>query len=407
MQLKEFQERVLEKLENYLSVLKKEYIVEKEFVEFLQAKGKEKKIEKYCEEAWKKLTTEEKLPLFRSDHYWGKLLPYLDRIDGMGNPIPNICFKVPTGGGKTLLGVSAIERINCDYFMENTGFVLWIVPTDAIYKQTIKNFQDRYHPYRIVLERASGGRVKILQKNDAFNRQDLQDYLCVMVLMLQSANRETKESLRVFKDSGRFINFFPGPDEIDANEQLTNKITNLDVYTDSYALGGHKGITVKHSLGNAIRIIHPIIILDEGHRAYSKLARDTICGLNPKFILELSATPNTKEHFSNVLVNVSGVKLKKEEMIKLPINVTTSDRADWKTTLCQSYEKLKELEKISKKYLATEKKYIRPMMLIQVERTGKDQRNKKFIHAEDVREYLIEKLSIHEDTIKVKVSGKG
>ena len=34
--------------------------------------------------------------------------------------------------------------------------------------------------------------------------------------------------------------------------------------------------------------------------------------------------------------------------------------------------------------------YIRPIALIQVERTGKDQREKGKVHSEDVREYLIE-----------------
>ena len=89
-----------------------------------------------------------------------------------------------------------------------------------------------------------------------------------------------------------------------------------------------------------------------------------------------------KEHLSNVLVSVSGIKLKEEEMIKLPINVTNSDKADWKKTLCQAYEKLKKLSGDSKNHYSSSKKYIRPIMLIQVERTGKDQRDKKYIHTQ-------------------------
>lgn len=406
MQLKEFQEQVLEKLENYLKLLKKEYFKEKKEVDILAKEGVKKQIKRYCKETWDILNDNRKLPLFMNKSGERGSLPYLEKKDGMGNVIPNICLKVPTGGGKTLLGVSSVETINVEYFSQNTGFVLWVVPTDAIYRQTVKNFKDRSHPYRKVLERASAGRVKILEKNDSFNKQDVKEYLCVMVLMLQSANRETKESLKVFKDSGRFINFFPQPDDIEANNKLTDNITNLDVYKDNnYALGGQKGIFVKQSLGNALRIMRPIVVLDEGHRAYSDLARKTVCGLNPKFILELSATPNMKNHLSNVLISVSGIKLKEEEMIKLPINVTTSSHADWKKTLCQSYEKLQDLEKNAREYEKEEKKYIRPIMLIQVERTGKDQKDKNFIHSEDVREYLVNKLGVNPEAIRAKVSG--
>ena len=54
-----------------------------------------------------------------------------------GEPVPHVCLKVPTGGGKTLLGVAALERIKQDI-----GFVLWIVPTEAIYEQTLRSFSE-------------------------------------------------------------------------------------------------------------------------------------------------------------------------------------------------------------------------------------------------------------------------
>ena len=221
MQLKEFQIQVLNKLDSYLGILKKKHLNEKKKIDILKKEGINETLKDYCKDTWKELSESNTLPLFRNKDKKLVLPPYLDKKDGMGNNFSNICLKIPTGGGKTLLGASSIERINNDYFSQNTGFVLWVVPSDAIYRQTVNNFKNRNHPYRQVLERASGGKVKILQKNDAFNKQDLQDYLCIMVLMLQSANRETKESLRVFKDSGRFINFFPPPDDHELNNKLT------------------------------------------------------------------------------------------------------------------------------------------------------------------------------------------
>ena len=53
---------------------------------------------------------------------------YVDRTDEANRPIPHFCFKVPTGGGKTLLAAAALERAP-----QQRGLVLWIVPSKAIY----------------------------------------------------------------------------------------------------------------------------------------------------------------------------------------------------------------------------------------------------------------------------------
>ena len=61
-----------------------------------------------------------------------------------------------------------------------------------------------------MLERASAGSVKMLEKDDPFNRDDIANYLCVMLLMLPAANRQKgKEFLRMFKDTGEVSEFFP------------------------------------------------------------------------------------------------------------------------------------------------------------------------------------------------------
>ena len=166
MELKEFQELCLEKLSYYLEVLKKEYIEEKDEVELHKSKGRDRKIEKYCERAYEKLQSAGKLPKIKDKKGQFQVPPYQNKKNGLGYPIPNILLKVPTGGGKTLIGVSSVEKINFDYFKKNTGLILWIVPSTAIYQQTLKNFKDRTHFYRKVLERAGGGKVKILEKTD-------------------------------------------------------------------------------------------------------------------------------------------------------------------------------------------------------------------------------------------------
>ena len=130
---------------------------------------------------------------------------YVGRHDDAGRPIPHICFKVPTGGGKTLLAAEALGRIQYP-----RGLVLWIVPTRAIYQQTKDALWNREHPYRQRLERASGGRVKMLEKDDRFQPADIANYLCVMLLMFPAANRQRgKEFLRFFRDSGALQRFLP------------------------------------------------------------------------------------------------------------------------------------------------------------------------------------------------------
>ena len=134
---------------------------------------------------------------------------YVSRSDDAGRPIPHVCFKVPTGGGKTLLAAAALERLN-----RQRGLTLWITPTRAIYEQTKTALRNREHPYRQTLERAAEGRVKLLEKDDLFTQGDVDNYLCVMLLMLPAANRQKgREFLRMFRDSGRYPTLFPDSDD--------------------------------------------------------------------------------------------------------------------------------------------------------------------------------------------------
>ena len=326
--------------------------------------------------------------------------PWRQLMDGAGRSVPHVCLKLPTGGGKTLLAAHGVDRILVSHFRQTTGFVLWIVPSEAIYTQTKAQLADREHPIRQTLDRASGGRVKILEKLDGFTTQDVEQKLCVLLLMLPSANRENRETLKVFSDSGRYTSFFPQDDPL-ARSQLRRDVPNLEgLDLVEAALGGEAAVWIKQSLGNTLRIIRPIIVLDEGHRTYGELARDTLRTLNPRFILELTATP--KREFSNILVNVSGRELKDEEMIKLPIRLEVGRKLRWQTTLQNAVDRLDELAKAAKTFEDTTGRHIRPIMLVRVDRTGKDQREKggDLVHSEDAFEFLTQKASVPPDAIR-------
>ncbi|HEY3778167.1 MAG TPA: DEAD/DEAH box helicase family protein [Rhizomicrobium sp.] len=328
--------------------------------------------------------------------------PWRPVVDGVGRSIPHICLKLPTGGGKTLLAAHGLERISADHFRKTTGLVLWIVPSDAIYRQTKKQLTDRENPIRQVLDRMSGGRVKVLQKLDAFTRQDLQEGLCVLLLMLPSANRETRESLKVFRDSGHYESLFPHDDRT-ACEALLKETPNLELFGLAEAAQVEpEASRIKHSLGNVLRLARPIVVLDEGHHAYGELARATLSTLNPRFVLELTATP--KREFSNILVNVSGRALKDEEMIKLPIRLEVAKNLSWKATLQRAVDRLDAIERDARDFQNETNRYIRPILLVRVDRTGKDQRGGGYVHAEDVVAQLTNKVGLPREAVRIQTA---
>ena len=325
---------------------------------------------------------------------------FLPRKNGLGEPLPAFCLKIPTGGGKTLLATKVIDLVNTHYRNLQTGLVLWIVPTTQIYNQTLKALKDRDHPYRQQLDLASAGRTQILEKGSGFGPQDIDENLCVLLLMLPSANRVTKERLRIFRDNGGFDQFFPADDDAAGHAALLKRVTNLDAFGQQ---GGFWGRNAKTSLGNTLRILQPLIVLDEGHKAYSRNAKATLEGFNPCMIVELSATPPKD---ANVLVDIRGRELNKEEMIKLDLHIRNNPSTSWKNTLLESIEHRKRLENEARIYEAATGVYIRPICLIQVERTGRDQRRPGLVHADDVRDYLLQHAEIGEELIAVKTSQK-
>ena len=240
--------------------------------------------------------------LARSKGVNASLRQWVPMKSSAGYSIPHICIKLSTGGGKTFVaGACGRSPTNRTPAGGKPVLALWVTPSDAIYQQTLRQLHDREAPFRQVLERASGGRVKLLEKLDAFSESDIRDRLCVMLLMLQAANRSklTKGDLKIRSDFGSYPSFFPEPDDRIAHNALLARVPNLE----RNDLGGEAGGgTVKSSLENVLRIVRPVVVLDEGHKAYSDQARATIANLNPSFVLELSATP--KPEHSNILINV-------------------------------------------------------------------------------------------------------
>ncbi len=388
----EYQTRVLDTFNDYLNALNVHKAQADQVAELL-AQNPTLPIPRvdFAMAAWDELKGKGKLPHSRA------AIPFSARSDGCERPVPNVTFKVPTAGGKTFIAANAVSRVIGRYLNQNTGFVLWIVPNDAIYTQTLKSLKNRQHPYRQTLDRAAAGRVRILEKTDRLDVRDVEENLCIMVLMLQSANRETQDSLKMFRDRGDVHGFTPPEGDQAAHEALVAAIPNLSIYDQGDGMAAWA--MIKDSLGNALRIIRPVVVLDEGQKAISDLAFKTLYDFNPSIVIELSATPiDVRERggaaprparYANLLVEVTGREIDREGMIKMPLNLETKPGADWHTPLNASLTKLNQLQAEAAVYHAESGRYIRPIMLVQVERTGADQRESGFIHAQDVRDWLL------------------
>ena len=92
------------------------------------------------------------------------------------------------------------------------------------------------------------------------------------------------------------------------------------------------------------------MIVDEGQKAYSPNARDTLRGFNPAFMLELSATPPKG---TSIVAQATGKELDEEEMIKLDIHLANTATPNWKDTVLAMMNKRAELERTAEQYRQT------------------------------------------------------
>ena len=379
MPLKQYQERVVNEVRVYLDALAKELT--------------DGNIRHAGKDAWEAC---------------GIQRPYRsERRNGLNRDLPTFCIKVPTGGGKTLLATQILGLIHKTILKDRrgAGLVLWVVPSDQIYKDTLKALRDRRHFYRESLEFALSRRIEVWEKHEIarLTPGQLASNLNILMVKLQGTNRQDRESLKFFRDSGgNIVAHFPPEDEPERHKVLKARIPNLDMLEEDDDTGVYLAAT---SIANLVRMCEPAVILDEGHKATSRLARETIEGFNPRIVVELSATPGD----ANVLVTVSGQQLLDEEMIKLPINIANSNQKSWKNVLTAARDRRTELHKLADRHYRASGRAddaIRPIVLVQVERTGKDQRDARFVHSEDVKEHLMQRLGVDERKIAIKTAEK-
>ncbi|WP_339109909.1 DEAD/DEAH box helicase family protein [Thioclava sp. GXIMD4216] len=316
-----------------------------------------------------------------------KLRDYLRDSDGMGANIafykatnlpyrnapmiaegtPYVCLRIPTGGGKTITAAHAVGVAAQEFMKSQNPMVLWLVPSNPILTQTVEALKNPEHPYRAALAKDFGRNITVMTKAEALamSRADAEGGACIIVCTIQSFRIEDEkgnqdpEGRKVYDDNGALMDHFSGLTA--AQTARLNKVEGTD-----------RPIA---SLANLLRLHRPMVIVDEAHNARTALSFDTLSRFNPSLILELTATPQTEhapskdQHASNILYSVSAAELKAEQMIKMPIKLTT-DR-DWRKTIGAALDCQEALEKAA---LAEEKEtgeYIRPLILFQAQSASK------------------------------------
>ena len=284
--------------------------------------------------------------------------------------VPHICVKVPTAGGKTFIACNALKTIFDAFDYDKTKAVMWLVPSITILDQTIKNLKDPSHPYRQKINSHFGNKVEVFDKatllqGSGFNATSVKEQLNIMVFSFDSLRAKNKEDRKVFQENGNLQSF----------ENLLGK--NADI-----------------TLGEVIKYLNPVVVVDESHNAESDLSVDMLKEINPCFILDLTATPRNN---SNIISFIDALELKKENMVKLPVIIYNhQDKTEVINSALQLQKRL-ELQALEEEKKGG--KYIRPIVLFQAQPRNADD-NTTF---EKLKEKLIE-LKIPEEQIKIKTA---
>lgn len=297
-----------------------------------------------------------------------------EAVEPYKNNVPNcphVCIKVPTAGGKTFIAANALSAIFKELDPARPKIVVWLVPSNSILEQTIRNFSNPRHPYREQLNTDFANKVNVFDKRmllqgAGFNTSSVRENMTLCILSFDSLRARKKEDRKVNDENGNLQSF--------ANDVTEDEISVMSV----------------------LRAFNPVVVVDESHNAESELSVEMLKNLNPSFILDLTATPRKN---SNIISFTPAIELKKENMVKLPVIVYNHHKKE--EVVSSALELRSKLERAAIEAEKSGAPYIRPIVLFQAEPKTKDD-NATF---ECVKSMLLEK-KIPEEQIKIKTADK-
>lgn len=289
--------------------------------------------------------------------------------------VPNVCLRLPTGGGKTLLAAHTVAVAGRHYLEREYPVVLWMVPTNTIRVQTAEALKRPGHPYRAALDDAFDGRVSVFDAAEIaqIRPQDLTERVTVIVTTIQSLRTSNTDGRKAYAHSENYEPHF------------------AHIPADAPGLERADDGRLKFSFVNLMAFHRPLVIVDEAHKAGTSLSFDMLAALKPACIVEFTATPSTDARSgSNVLFRASAAEVKDAQMIKLPIVLT--EHPDWRAAVHDAIETRARLAETAKD---DKNGYIRPLTLFQAQDKGQE------VTVEVLRTYLIDNENISADRIAV------
>lgn len=274
--------------------------------------------------------------------------------------VPQVCIRIPTGGGKTLLAAHAIERAARGYVGAAHPVVLWMVPSNAIRTQTRDALRTPGHPYReALLGYWPADRLAVIDiaECEQLRAQDFGGKTIVIVATMQTLRVGNTASRDVYAYKESFEPHFAGLPEA----AFFERIAEADLEAQPYlrALLGASGVgRVKYSFANLLAWHRPIVIVDEAHNHTTPLSYEVFKRIRPACVIEWTATPAPDQ---NVLYHVSAQELKAEDMIKLPI--VLSPHPNWREAVRDAVVARERLAEAAR----AEPDYLRPLVLFQAD----------------------------------------
>lgn len=284
--------------------------------------------------------------------------------------VPYVCLRLPTGGGKTILGAYSIGIARDAWVEKDYPMVLWLVPSNTIRLQTAEALKNPRHPYRQALDEAFDGRVRVFDIADFthIRPHDIRDHCCIVVGTIQTLRVSNTEGRKVYAHNENMEPHFTA---------LPKSLPGLETLDG----GG-----VKFSFANLMHMHRPLMIVDEAHNAVTGLTREMQGRVNPSAIVEFTATPRLN---SNILHSVTAQELKLEEMIKLPIILSEHDT--WQNAVNGAIAARASLAEEADK----DPEYIRPIILFQAQPKNQE------VTVEALKKHLMEVEQISEEKIAV------
>jgi type III restriction enzyme len=125
---------------------------------------------------------------------------------------PYVCLRLPTGGGKTLLGAYAVGIARENWIERDYPLVLWLTPTNIIREQTADALKNPRHAYRQALDEKFEGRVRVfdIAHFPTIRPQDLRDNACIVVGTIQTLRVSNTEGRKVYEHHEDLETHFSG-----------------------------------------------------------------------------------------------------------------------------------------------------------------------------------------------------